>query len=47
MMLFPNAVSKDGVWDIALIVLFLVSIIISGWLMVRLDRPDVRSMIVS
>jgi membrane-associated HD superfamily phosphohydrolase len=47
MMLFPNAVSEDGVWDIALLFLFLVSIVLSAWLMVRLDRPDVRSMIVS
>ena len=47
MMVFPNAVSEQGVWDLALIVLFLVSIAISAWLMVRLDRPDVRSMITS
>lgn len=47
MMIFPNAVSKEGVWDLPLIFLFLVSIAISGWLMFRLDRPDLRSMIIS
>lgn len=47
MMVFPNAVSKQGVWDPILIILFLISIAGSAWLMVRLDRPDIRSMIVS
>jgi membrane-associated HD superfamily phosphohydrolase len=47
MMVFPNAVSKQGVWDLALIFLFLVSVAMSAWLMVRLDRPDVRSLITS
>lgn len=43
MMVFPNAVSKQGVWDVPLIFLFLISIALSGWLVVRLDRPDVRA----
>ena len=47
MMLFPNAVSKAGAWDVPLIITYLAAIILSGWLMVRLDRPDVRSVIVS
>ncbi len=47
MMLFPNAASKQGVWDLTLIFFFLVSIALSGWLMLRLDRPDVRSMILT
>lgn len=45
MMVFPNAVSKQGVWDIALIIAFLVSIGVSAWFMMRLDRPDIRSMV--
>jgi hypothetical protein len=47
MMLFPNAVSKAGVWDVPLIITYLAAILLSGWLMVRLDRPDVRSVIIS
>lgn len=47
MMIFPNSVTKQGVWDVPLMIAFLVAIVLSGWLMVRLDRPDIRSMIVS
>lgn len=47
MMLFPNAVSKQGVWDVPLLVAFLIAVVLSLWMMTRLDRPDVRSMIVT
>lgn len=45
MMLFPNAVSKQGVWDVPLLIAFLIAITLSLWMMTRLDRPDVRSMV--
>lgn len=47
MMLFPNAASKQGEWDIMLVVVFVIAIAGSAWFMLRLDRPDVRSQMIS
>jgi len=47
MMIFPNAVSKKGVWDPTLIIFFAISIGLSAWMMFRLDRPDIRSTIIA
>jgi hypothetical protein len=45
MMLFSNAVNKTGVVNLPFILTSLLAIIISGWLLLRLDRPDIRSLI--
>ena len=45
MMLFPHALesgSAGGGIDIAFIVSSLLAIAISGWFLIRLDRPDIR-----
>jgi hypothetical protein len=47
MMLFPNAANKQGVYDIPLILVYLIAIAGSAWFMLRFDRPDIRSTIVS
>jgi len=47
MMLFPNARSRDGVWDVAIIVTFVISIALSVWFLQRLDRPDFQSLVTS
>ena len=47
MMMFPNAVDQQGVWNVPLIILFLIAIGLSFWMAARLDRPDVRSLMVS
>lgn len=47
MMLFPHAVDgKNGGWDISYILMAIISMAISGWFLVRLDKPDIRSIIV-
>lgn len=45
MMFFPNVVSKQGVWDITYFVINIVAMLLSGWFLLRLDRPDVHSII--
>ena len=47
MMFFPHAVSKQGVWDITYLVINIVAMVLSGWFLLRLERPDVRSIIVA
>ena len=51
MMLFPNALmrlaSGDFIFDLSYIALGVVSIILSLFFLLRLDRPDVRSTIVA
>ena len=48
MMLFPHAMRVDGTgWDITYIVTAVISMGISGWFLIRLDKPDVRALIVS
>ncbi len=47
MMLFPHAVDvKNSGWDISYILMAIISMAISGWFLVRLDKPDIRSIIV-
>lgn len=47
MMLFPHAINRDGSgWDISYILLAILSMAISGWFLIRLDKPDIRSLIV-
>jgi hypothetical protein len=51
MMLFPHAMTRlsEGgfVLDVPYVVLGVASILLSGWFLLRLDRPDVRSTIVA
>lgn len=48
MMLFPHAIRADGGgWDTPYISMAVISMAISGWFLIRLDKPDVRSLIVS
>lgn len=48
MMIFPHAVgAKGGTWDISYLILAIVSMVISGWFLIRLDKPDIRSLIVA
>ncbi len=48
MMLFPHAIHKDGSgWDVSYLIMAIISMAISGWFLVRLDKPDVRSLIVA
>ncbi len=46
MMLFPHALVSEsagkGTIDVAFIVSSLLAIAISGWFLIRLDRPDIR-----
>lgn len=45
MMFFAHAVSEEGVWDITYASISLLAMIISGWFLIRLDKPDVHSLI--
>jgi uncharacterized membrane protein (DUF2068 family) len=45
MMFFPHVVSEQGVWDITYLVINIVAMSLSGWFLLRLDRPDVHSII--
>jgi hypothetical protein len=47
MMLFPNARTKDGPWDMSLIIASLLSIAISFWFLQRLDKTDFQSYVTS
>jgi hypothetical protein len=47
MMLFPNAVARDGSVDLPFITTSLLAILLSIWFLLRLDRPDVRSLIIA
>lgn len=48
MMLFPHALRIDGNgWDISYILMATVSMAISTWFLIRLDKPDVRSLIIA
>jgi hypothetical protein len=46
MMFFPNAATPDGTWLYANIITSVVSIGISTYLVLRLDRVDIRSKMV-
>jgi hypothetical protein len=47
MMLMPNSISETGVWNPAYIITSLVGLVLSFWLMLRLDKADVRSQMVA
>ena len=47
MMLFPHAQTNQGQLDIAYILVSVLSIGLSTYLLLRLDRPDVRSMMIA
>ncbi len=47
MMFLPNAKNQAGTWDIAYVIANLIAIALSIYLLFRLDRPDVRSLIVA
>ena len=47
MMMFPNARSKDGIWDLAIILTSIISIALSVVYLQRLDKPDIQSMVSS
>jgi hypothetical protein len=47
MMFFPHSQMADGSLDFPWIITNLVAIILSGWFLLRLERPDIRSMIVA
>jgi hypothetical protein len=42
MMFFPNGISSHGVYDYVYIVTCLIGLILSLWLLLRLDHDDVR-----
>jgi len=46
MMFAPNIRSTAGEWNIPYLVLNLAAIVISGWFLIRLDKPDVHSTLV-
>jgi uncharacterized membrane protein (DUF2068 family) len=45
MMFFPHAVSEQGVWDLTYIVINVVSMALSGWFLLRFQRPDIQAVI--
>jgi hypothetical protein len=47
MMFFPNSVSESGTWNLVFAITSLLAIGISIWLLARLDRQDIRSLIIS
>lgn len=47
MMLFPHAVNiENSRWDVSYVLMAIISMAISGWFLIRLDKPDIRSIIV-
>lgn len=47
MMFYPYAKSAEGVWNTELILFTAAAVIMSGWILLRLDKPDIRSLIVT
>ena len=47
MMFFPNSVSKSGIWNLTFAITCLLGIALSYYLLLRLDRPDVRSQMIT
>jgi hypothetical protein len=45
MMFLPNSIDNNGVWDFPYVLTSSFAILFSGWIMLRLDRPDIRAMI--
>jgi hypothetical protein len=42
MMAFPNAITDEGTLDAGFVVAMLLGIVLSTWLLFRMDRPDIR-----
>jgi hypothetical protein len=42
MMVFPNALTDEGTLDAGFVVAMLLGIVLSTWLLFRMDRTDVR-----
>jgi len=42
MMVWPNALADEGVLNVAFVIAMLAGIVVSTWLLFRMDRPDVR-----
>ncbi len=47
MMFLPNTINETSTWDISYVITNLIAIALSLYLLFRLDRPDVRSLIVA
>jgi hypothetical protein len=47
MMFFPNSVNKNGAWNLPFVITCLAGLALSFWLMLRLDKADVRSQMVA
>jgi hypothetical protein len=47
MMFLPNSVSESGVWNPTFAVTCVAGLALSYWLMLRLDKADVRSQMVA
>jgi len=45
MMFYPAAKTPQGTWNVELIVFTAVAVLLSGWILLRLDKPDIRSLI--
>ncbi len=45
MMFYPAAKTPQGNWNMELILFTAIAMILSGWILLRLDKPDIRSMI--
>lgn len=45
MMVFPNAMNADGVWNFPFILTSIVSIALSTWFLLRLDKPDFQALV--
>ncbi len=45
MMIFQAAYNRQTGWDLQNIVFYFIAMLISGWIMLRLDKPDLRSLI--
>ncbi len=45
MMFYPAAKTPQGNWNIELILFTAAAMLLSGWILLRLDKPDIRSMI--
>jgi hypothetical protein len=46
MMVLPHALRVDGSgWDLPYLLMAVISMAISGWFMLRLDKPDIRSLV--
>jgi hypothetical protein len=47
MMFFPHALRVDGSgWDVSYLILATLSMVLSGWFLLRLDKPDIRALII-